>query len=468
MYKKYKPSKEYLTYLDSLPKSFFVAVLENSYNEHIVYDADGKILYVNPACIRHYGLKPEEMINRNNADVYQGYWTPPGLDIFHSKKDTAFLRQYFIPSDSVFYTIGVPVLNEDHCIEMIIGTVQEEPVKEWDVDYNKKSRSSKSHFKSEELPLISVSYQYWKIVSELKEVSESSIPIMLLGESGTGKTYMAKYIHENSHKEGLFMALNCAAIPEALLESELFGYAGGAFTGASKDGKVGLIEMANEGTLFLDEIGDMPLSIQAKLLDVIENKRYLPVGSTKMKYVNTRIITATNKNIDQLVDKGEFREDLYWRICTFKAIIPPLRERVKDILPLANFFLKHFNLSYNKSKRFSKEIINFFQEYPWPGNIRQLKNLIERLVVTGRGNEIAMKNLPDYLLEETKRLPDYQKTGMGFNKRVDAFKKELVQKAYEQYPTIRKLAQALEVSPTTAQRLVEKYCKEISERSSEM
>ena len=157
-----------------------------------------------------------------------------------------------------------------------------------------------------------------------------------------------------------------------------------------------------------------------------------------------------------------------WRICTFKAIIPPLRERVKDILPLATFFLKNFNLSYNKSKRFSKEIISFFQEYPWPGNIRQLKNLIERLVVTGRGNEISMKNLPDYLLEETKRFPDYQKSGVGFNKRVDAFKKELVQKAYEQYPTIRKLAQALEVSPTTAQRLVEKYCKEVSERSSEM
>lgn len=464
MYKEYKPSKAYLDYLESLPKSFFMTVLENSYNELIVYNADGKILYVNPACIRHYGLKPEEMVNRNNMDVYQGYWTPPGLDIFHTKKETAFLRQYFIPSDSVFYTIGVPVLDEEQRVEMIIGTVQEEPVKEWDVDYHKKNGNSKSHFKSEEIPLISVSYHFWKIVSELKEVSESSIPIMLLGESGTGKTYMAKYIHENSHKEGPFMTLNCAAIPEALLESELFGYVEGAFTGASKTGKVGLIEMANEGTLFLDEIGDMPLSIQAKLLDVIENQRYLPVGSTKMKYVNTRIITATNKDIDQLVAKGEFREDLYWRICTFKTIIPPLRERVKDILPLANFFLKKFNLNYNKSKRFSREIINFFQEYPWPGNIRQLKNLIERLVVTGRGNEIGLKNLPDYLLEETKGLPDYQKASMGFNSRVDAFKKELVQKAYEQYPTIRKLAQALEISPTTAQRLIEKYCKYDSAR----
>ena len=138
-----------------------------------------------------------------------------------------------------------------------------------------------------------------------------------------------------------------------------------------------MIEMANNGTLFLDEIGDVPLHLQAKLLDVLENQRYIPVGGTKMKHVNIRIITATNKDINTLVKEGKFREDLYWRISTFNTILPPLRKRLDDILPLSNFFLKLFNEKYNEKKTFSREVISVFMRYSWPGNVRQLKNMIE-------------------------------------------------------------------------------------------
>lgn len=366
--KKFDHDPEYSAYLDSLPREMLLSILEHCYNEIFVNDRDGRIVYVNPACIRHYGLKPEDLVHAKNTDVFQGNWTPMALDYAMDEKRIIFAKQRFIPADEELVTILTPVLDDKGSVELVIGNVQENEITHWDVSYKdddlKTGRRHKgSHFNSNETPIISRSFNYWKIITELKQISDSTIPVLLLGESGTGKTYVAEYIHENSGREGLFITLNCTAIPESLLESELFGYAPGAFTGASSKGKIGLIEMANNGTLFLDEIGDLPLYLQAKLLDVLENQRYIPVGGTKMKHVNIRIITATNKDIDTLVKEGKFREDLYWRISTFNTILPPLRKRRDDILPLSNFFLKLFNEKYEKNKTFSQEVLSAFMRY---------------------------------------------------------------------------------------------------------
>lgn len=361
-----------------------------------------------------------------------------------------------------------PVLDEAGNIELIIGNVQENEITHWDVSYKdddlKTSRRHKSsHFNSNETPIISRSFNYWKIITELKQVSDSTIPVLLLGESGTGKTYVAEYIHENSGRDGLFITLNCTAIPESLLESELFGYAPGAFTGASSKGKIGLIEMASNGTLFLDEIGDLPLYLQAKLLDVLENQRYIPVGGTKMEYVNIRIITATNKDIDTLVKEGKFREDLYWRISTFNTILPPLRKRRDDILPLSNFFLKLFNEKYEKNKTFSQEVLSAFMRYSWPGNVRQLKNMIERLVVVTMGNIIDLQKLPETMLRENHNTPD--NSALTLDERVEALKKDIVRDAYRKNQTVRRAAAALGITASKAQRLIKEYCGDLQKEN---
>lgn len=466
MMKKFDHDPDYADYLDNLPREMLLSILENCYNEIFVNDQDGRIVYVNPACVRHYGLKPEDLVHAKNADVFQGNWTPMALDYAMEEKRIIFAKQRFIPADEELVTILTPVLDDSGNVDLVIGNVQENEITHWDVSYKdddlKSSRRHKgSRFNSSETPIISRSFNYWKIITELRQIADSTIPVLLLGESGTGKTYVAEYIHENSGREGLFITLNCTAIPESLLESELFGYAPGAFTGASSKGKIGLIEMANNGTLFLDEIGDLPLYLQAKLLDVLENQRYIPVGGTKMKHVNIRIITATNKEIDTLVKDGKFREDLYWRISTFNTVLPPLRQRRDDILPLSNFFLKLFNEKYAKNKTFSQEVIRAFLRYSWPGNVRQLKNMIERLVVVTMGNIIGLQKLPETMFSEALNAPD--NTHLTLDERVEALKKDIVRDAYRKHQTVRKVAAALGITASKAQRLIKEYCGDLQE-----
>lgn len=466
MMQKFDHDPDYADYLDNLPREMLLSILENCYNEIFVNDRDGRIVYVNPACVRHYGLKPEDLVHAKNADVFQGNWTPMALDYVIDEKRIIFAKQRFIPADEELVTILTPVLDDSGNVDLVIGNVQENEITHWDVSYKdddlKSSRRHKgSRFNSSETPIISRSFNYWKIITELRQIADSTIPVLLLGESGTGKTYVAEYIHENSGREGLFITLNCTAIPESLLESELFGYAPGAFTGASSKGKIGLIEMANNGTLFLDEIGDLPLYLQAKLLDVLENQRYIPVGGTKMKHVNIRIITATNKEIDTLVQDGKFREDLYWRISTFNTVLPPLRQRRDDILPLSNFFLKLFNEKYAKNKTFSQEVIRAFLRYSWPGNVRQLKNMIERLVVVTMGNIIDLQKLPETMFSEALNAPD--NTHLTLDERVEALKKDIVRDAYRKHQTVRKVAAALGITASKAQRLIKEYCGDLQE-----
>lgn len=468
MMKKFDHDPDYADYLDNLPREMLLSILENCYNEIFVNDRDGRIVYVNPACVRHYGLKPEDLVHAKNADVFQGNWTPMALDYVIDEKRIIFAKQRFIPADEELVTILTPVLDNSGNVDLVIGNVQENEITHWDVSYKdddlKSSRRHKgSRFNSSETPIISRSFNYWKIITELRQIADSTIPVLLLGESGTGKTYVAEYIHESSGREGLFITLNCTAIPESLLESELFGYAPGAFTGASSKGKIGLIEMANNGTLFLDEIGDLPLYLQAKLLDVLENQRYIPVGGTKMKHVNIRIITATNKEIDTLVKDGKFREDLYWRISTFNTVLPPLRQRRDDILPLSNFFLKLFNEKYAKNKTFSQEVIRAFLRYSWPGNVRQLKNMIERLVVVTMGNIIDLQKLPETMFSEALNAPD--NTHLTLDERVEALKKDIVRDAYRKHQTVRKVAAALGITASKAQRLIKEYCGDLQKEN---
>ncbi len=229
--------------------------------------------------------------------------------------------------------------------------------------------------------IIAESEKMRKALNLAMQVAPTQTSVLITGESGTGKEVLARFIHEKSGRVGGFVAVSCAAIPETLLEAELFGYEKGAFTGATED-KPGKMELADGGTLFLDEIGEMPLPLQAKLLRVLEDREITRLGSVKPRNINVRFIFATNRDIENMVQEGRFRQDLYYRINVFEIKLSPLRERVEDILPLANYFLKKFSKELHKEiKGFSQEALSMLLAYDWPGNVRELQNTIERACV---------------------------------------------------------------------------------------
>lgn len=267
-------------------------------------------------------------------------------------------------------------------------------------------------------------------MTKLFELLESVIPtksnVLLTGESGTGKGAIAELIHCNSpRRDSSFISINCSAIPEGLLESELFGYRRGAFTGANSD-KKGLIELAHGGTLFLDEIGDMPAALQAKLLRVLESGDVQPLGDTKTRHVDIRLVSATNQKLEDGIKGGTFREDLYYRLSVFEVRVPPLRERPEDIPLLADFFIKKYSASNHKSvKSISPEARDLMASYKWPGNVRELSNVIERCVVLARGELIGVEELP-----EKMKSPGQEKIS-SLKDAVSVVEKDMIVKALE-------------------------------------
>ncbi len=289
----------------------------------------------------------------------------------------------------------------------------------------------KKQVETSEIPqLIGKSPTTEKLKETIRKIAPYDVNVLITGESGTGKEVVARAIHSLSNRNRKpFIAINCAALPSELLESELFGYKRGAFTGATKD-KKGLIEAANGGTLFLDEIGDMPISLQAKLLRFLETKRFIPLGGTEEKEVDVRIIAATNKNLKEEVKKGNFREDLFYRLSTIHINIPPLRERKEDIPLLVDYFVKELSKKYNKEiKRISQSFINYLMNQPLEGNVRELKNIVEREVIMcddgilGKG-VLSAKTPPSLL-------PPLTEEGVNLKEILKSVEKEYLLKALE-------------------------------------
>ncbi|MFZ6006535.1 MAG: sigma-54-dependent transcriptional regulator [Nitrospirota bacterium] len=293
-----------------------------------------------------------------------------------------------------------------------------------------------------------------KIVETLEKVIPTKSNIMILGESGTGKGLLAELVHCNSpRRDKPFISINCSAIPEGLLESELFGYKKGAFTGAVSD-KLGLIPLAHQGTLFLDEIGDMPINLQAKLLKVLETGEVYPLGETKSKIVDVRIISATNADIENRIKEGRFREDLYWRLNVIEIKIPPLKERKDDIEMLARHFADKFSEEHKKNiKGIDRQALSILLEYSWPGNIRELGNVIERAVVLTDGDYIIPENLPDKLKKvEHEAQPSTLKTYLG------DYEKNLILRLYNAHNRNKEeTAMALGIDLATLYRKLKKY-----------
>ena len=269
--------------------------------------------------------------------------------------------------------------------------------------------------------------KFREIVKECLKVAKTDIPVLLTGETGTGKEVMAKALHTNSLRyDKPFVSINCAAIPFELLESELFGYMDGAFTGAKRGGKKGKFQLANGGTIFLDEIGDMPSSMQAKMLPVLQEKEIEPLGSEKSIPLDVRVVAATRQDLEAKMKDGSFREDLYYRLSVFNIHIPPLRERGGDSLELAEFFLDELNHKYKTYKTFSKAVKAYFLKYQWPGNVREVNNVVQSAYAISTENIIDINDIPARMLQQEKPAINLDKNKKSLGQMVDDYEKEVI------------------------------------------
>jgi TyrR family helix-turn-helix protein len=292
-----------------------------------------------------------------------------------------------------------------------------------------------------------------EVYQQVKQVAPFPTSILISGPSGVGKEVIANLIHHlSSRKDKPFIKVNCGAIPESLLESELFGYEKGAFTGARNEGKIGLLELADKGTIMLDEISEMPLSLQVKLLRVLQEKQIRRIGGSKLRNLDIRIISATNKNLKELVKEGRFREDLFYRLNVVEIEIPSLAERPEDIEVLADYFFVNFLKSYRMEKQLSETTKQLLTTYHWPGNVRELKNLIENLVVSVPDDVIEPHHLPPYFNEHADSLHSFT-----LKQRVEQYEKRLVFEAIKKHGSVRKAAKKLGVHHTTLVKKIKNW-----------
>jgi transcriptional regulator with PAS, ATPase and Fis domain len=300
-----------------------------------------------------------------------------------------------------------------------------------------------------------------KIVILAHKFSKVNTSILILGESGVGKDVLANYIHsiDTRTNKGPFVKINCGAIPEHLLESELFGYEGGAFSGANRSGKAGLFEVANGGTIFLDEIGEMPLSLQVKLLGVLQDLKIQRVGGTKEIPIEVRVIAATNADLEKMMKEKKFRQDLYFRLNVLSISIPPLRVRPDDIIVLIEHFLKVFNEKHQINKSFSPNTIQLFLSYDWPGNIRELKNLVERLMIISDGNLVNETFIPANLHNKVSNSDDNliedsidETQDLQLKSLMDEYEKKVLSFFLSKYKPMKRCADVLGIDLTTLAR----------------
>jgi PAS domain S-box-containing protein len=438
------------------------AIIESSYDGIYVTDGEANTIRVNSAYEKITGMKASELIGRNMEElVREGYFDESvSLKVREAKKP-ATIRQTLKSGKSILVT-GNPIFDDSGRIKMIVTNVRDmtDLVElQQQLEYSKGMTSayrdilkSMQQSSARENDIIMVSEPMLHIQEMLERVRRTNATVLIYGETGVGKDRIAEEIHEKSDRSegGIFVKINCGAIPETLLESELFGYDRGAFTGARKEGKSGLFEVAHKGTLFLDEVESMPMVLQSKLLRVLQNFEITRVGGTKPVKVDVRLICASNQDLKDLIAKKLFRADLYYRLNVIPIYIPPLRERRDDIPYLVHFFLTRYNKRHNTKKVISKEAMDHLLTYSWPGNVREVANVIERLVVITHGDYIVPGNLPREIFEKSTR--DFLENGLSLKEQLDKIEISIIRKAIEKFGSARKAAPHLGMDSTSLTR----------------
>ena len=448
------------------------AIFKSSSDGIWLCDGNGKILNINGASEKINAIKAKDVVGKNVREIVKEGLVDRSatLEVLETERQISLL-QYLKKTNKYLLVTGTPVFDEGGRISLVV--VNERDMTQLNTMKEKlaQTRMETERFKDElaELSLLELKEQ--EIIAKSEEMRQvlriavklakmEASNILILGETGTGKGLLAKFIHQYSNrKKKPFIQINCAALPETLLEAELFGYEKGAFTGAREHGKIGLFELAHEGTLFLDEIGDLPLSVQAKLLKYLDDHEILRLGGIKPKQVDCTIIAATNRNLEARIRQRKFRQDLFFRLNSFLMQIPPLRARPDDIFELVNHLLDKYNRQYALRRRISASAMEQIKSYSFPGNVRELKNMIKIAVMMSEAD-----SLDDYILRNFKKSvleqSDYgQKpvSQMNLTEETGAFEKRLLQNAMTNFKTTREMAGFLGINQSTVVRKMKKY-----------
>lgn len=439
------------------------AVIENSYDGIYISTPQGINLRTNKAIERLTGIKKEFFVGKNLQDLISlGIFNDVvTLKVAETQKPYSTIQRVNTGNEAL--VTGSPVFDEQGRLFRVITNVRDvselfrvkhelESAEKEKTRLVNQLKQANSAIVNENL--ITQDPSMLKVVQIISEISHLDVSVLITGESGAGKEVVAQQIYTMSgrSRSGSFLKINCAAIPKDLIESELFGYEAGAFTGALRTGKAGLFEAADKGILFLDEIGDLPLVMQAKLLRVLQEQEFNRIGGTKSIKTNARIIAATNHNLSQLVEEGKFRRDLFFRLNVIPIEIPPLRERQEDIDLLASFFLEKFNSKYGKNISLPYDVLTLLKSFTWPGNVRELSNLIERFVVLGGRKEIVL----DYL-SATEYVSNKFEDITDLRREIDHFEQRIIIDVLNKEKSSYKAAGKLGVSQSYIARRLKKY-----------
>lgn len=439
------------------------AAIESSYDGIYITTPEGKNVRMNKAIERLTGFNKDQIVGKNIIELkekgmFNDFVTPR---VVRTHETHSVIQRMKTGKETL--VTGSPIFDENGRLHSIITNVRDlselNALKNELEKYEKRNLELQNELKNNnqfvyQNKLVYQSEAMDKIVSSIHHLAHLDVTVCITGESGVGKENVAELIYQlsgKSHKSN-FYKINCAAIPKELLESELFGYAEGAFSGAKRGGKTGLFEAASHGTLLLDEIGDMPLKMQAKLLRFLQDKEIMRLGSTEKRKIDTRIIAASNKNLELLIKEGAFREDLYFRLNVIPIYIPPLRERKEDIEILAYHFLELFNGKYRKNAQLPLNTIQKLKSHDWPGNVRELANLIERFVIFN-GSEDEINHDLGYGLKCSNDESDV----VDLKEELERTEKQILIKAFQQEKSSYKVARKLNVSQSYISRRIKKY-----------
>lgn len=440
-------------------------------DDMMLSDANGIILRVSETYEENFGFTHNSIVGKSAFELESsGVFTPciTAEVIRQKKKITA--TQTINRSHKNVMTVGIPLFDDNGELKYAVcfNTVSMEQINTIQRNYRNMQDSLQQYTQEiaelrtratamEDLVFRSTSMQ--RLWTLMQNTANTKANILITGETGVGKSAVAKTIHKmSSRAEGPFIEVNCAVLHENLIESELFGYEKGAFTGAASGGKIGKIELANHGTLFLDEIGELPARIQSKLLQLIQEKTIERVSGTKKIALDFRLLVATNRNLEEEVQRGLFRSDLFYRLNVIRIHIPPLRQRKEDVFPLAHQFLARFGREYGKDLTFSPRFVSFLEQFEWPGNVRQLENLIERLVITVQDPIIDLAALPaEFTGKATPSSAQLLAQSGTLAERMDTYEGQIIRDFYQRCGTTVAVAKELGISQATAARKVAKY-----------
>ena len=437
-------------------------------DDMMLSDAEGVILWVSENYEKNFGFAHGSIVGKSAFDLEQDGTFNPCItaEVLRQKKKITTTQTINRVHKNVM-TVGIPLFDKAGALKYAVcfNTVSMEQINVIQQNYRNLQNSLQQYtqeiaelrIRATSTSIVVKSAAMQRLWTLIQNTANTKANILITGETGVGKSAIAKAIHNmSSRANGPFIEVNCALLHENLIESELFGYEKGAFTGAASGGKIGKIELANHGTLFLDEIGELPHHIQSKLLQLIQEKTIERLSGTRRIELDFRLLVATNRNLEEEVQRGLFRSDLFYRLNVIRIHIPPLRQRPEDILPLAHQFLERFCGEYGKQLALSPRFVAFLEQYPWPGNVRQLENLMERLVITAQDPILDVTALPVEFTGGDTPLP--APTGT-LAERMDAFEGQIIRDSYRRCGTTVAVAKELGISQATAARKIAKYVK---------